>query len=202
MVGFEHLSQECPLVSFFLASLGVFLKHFSGWRPQLGLFVSHSSTIKPVLFTLYPLIHQSLVRYYLEMDPVEYRVDDVKSSELETGFSSNAKSLNQVVDTAVSKFPSTSTLWPLHALSESCSLKESHLKGYRKRFQFPKGTSIRLPHLGEKPCNFAHGEVCFYEADFLCGLRFLVYPFIMQVLDEFQITLGQLVPNAWRMIIS
>ena len=164
--------------------------------------MSRSSTIRPVLSALYPLIHQSLVRYYLEMDLIEYRVDDVRSSELETGLSSNAKSLNQVVDTAVSKLPSTSTLRPLHALSESCSLKESHLKGYTKRFQFLKETFIKLPCLGEKACNFSHGEVCFYKANFLCGLRFLVHPFIMQVLDEFQIAPGQLVPNAWRTIIS
>ena len=39
------------------------------------------------------------------MDPVKYRVDDVRSSELETSLSSNAKSLNQVVDTAISKLP-------------------------------------------------------------------------------------------------
>ena len=126
--------------------------------------MSRSSAIRPVLFTLYPLIRKSLVRYYLEMDLVKYRVDDVRSSELETGLSSNVESLNQVVDTVVSKLPSTSTSRPLHALSEFCSLKESHLKGYRKRFQFPKGTSVKLPCLGEKACNFAHGEVCFYEA--------------------------------------
>ena len=87
--------------------------------------MSRSSAIRPVLFTLYPLIRQSLVRCYLEMDPVKYRVDDVRSCELETSLSSNAKSLNQVVDTAISKLPSTSTSRPLHALSESYSLKES-----------------------------------------------------------------------------
>ena len=134
IVGFEHLSQECPLVSFFFARLGVFLEHSSSWCPQLGLFVSRSFAIRPILFTFYPLIRQSLVRYYLEMDLVKYRVYDVRSSELETGLSSNAESLNQVVDTTISKLPSTSTSWPLHALFESCSLEESHLKGYRKRF--------------------------------------------------------------------
>ena len=91
---------------------------------------------------------------------------------------------------------------PLHALSESCSLKEKHLNGFRKIFQFPKGTSVRLPCLGEKACNFAHREVCFYEVDFLCGLHFPIHPFIMQLLNEFQITPVQLIPNAWRMIIS
>jgi len=104
------------------------------------------------------------------MDTIQYRVDNIWSSELEIGLSSNADSLSKVVDIAISKFPSSSSSCPLHALSESCSLKESHLKGFRKRFQFPEGTSVRLPHLGEKACNFAHREVCFYEAHFMCGL--------------------------------
>ena len=72
------------------------------------------------------------------MDTVQYRVDDVRSSELEIGLSSNDKSLSRVVDTVVSKLPSSYSCRPLHALSESCSLKESHFKGFRKRFQFPK----------------------------------------------------------------
>ena len=123
-------------------------------------------------------------------------------SELETGLLSNAESLSKVVDTVALKLPSSSSLPPLHALSETCSLKESHLTGFRKRFQFPKGTCIRLPWSSEKVCSFAHGEVWFYEVDLLCGLRFPVHPFIMQLLHNFQIALGQLVPNAWRMIIS
>ena len=124
------------------------------------------------------------------MASIEYRADDVRSSELEMGLSSNAKSLSKVVDTTASKLPSSSSSRLLHALSKSCSLKESHLKGFRKRFQFPKGTSIRLPRLGEKAYNFAHGEVCFYEADFLCGLRFPIHLFIMKLLNEFQIAPG------------
>ena len=68
------------------------------------------------------------------MDTIQYRVDDVWSSKLEIGLSSNADSLSRVVDTVVSKLPSSSSSHPLHALSESCSLKESHLKGFRKMF--------------------------------------------------------------------
>ena len=68
------------------------------------------------------------------MATIKYRVDDVKSSELETGLSSNADSLSKVVDTATSKLPSSSSSPPSHALSESCSLKEKHLSGFRKRF--------------------------------------------------------------------
>ena len=202
MVGFDFLSQECPSFSFFFAQLGVFLEYSSGRRPQVGLFIPCSSALKPILLFLYPLIRESLIRHHSEMDTVQYRVDDVRSSELETRLSSNADSLSKVVDTVVSKLPSSSSSRPLHALSESCSLKESHLRGFRKRFQFPKGTSVKLPRLGEKACNFAHGEVCFYEANFLCGLRLLVHPFILHLLNELQIALNQLIPNAWRTIIS
>ena len=161
-----------------------------------------SSALKPVLLFLYPLIWQSLIKYHSEMDSIKYKENDVRSSELEMGLSSSAETLSKIVDTTISRLPSSSSSRPLHALSESCSLKESHLKGLRKRFQFPKGASIRLPCLGEKVCNFAHGEVCLYKADFLCGLRFPVHPFIMQLLNEFQIAPSQLVPNAWRTIIS
>ena len=195
MVGFEFVSQECPSISFFFARLRVFLEYSAGRRPQMGLFVPHSSALKPVLLFIYPLIRQSLIKYHSEMDSIEYRADDVRSSELETGLSSSVETLSKIVDTD-SWLPSSSSFRPLHALSESCSLKESHLKGFRKRFQFPKGTSVRLPRLGEKACNFAHGEVCLYEVDFLCGLHFPIHPFIMQLLNEFQIAPSQLIPNA------
>ena len=127
---------------------------------------------------------------------IEYKEDDVRSSELETGLSSNAESLIKAVDTAALKLPSSSSSPPLHALFKTCSLKEKHLNVFRKRFQFPKGTSIRLPRLGEKACSFAHEKECFYEVDFLCGLHFAVHPFIMQLLNKFQIASGQLISNA------
>ena len=102
----------------------------------------------------------------------------------------------------VLKLPLSSSSTPLHALSKSCSTKEKHLQGFRKRFQFPKGTTIHLPRSNKKACNFSNEEVCFYEAAILCGLRFPVHLFVMQLLYNFQIALGQLVPNTWRTIIS
>ena len=123
-----------PLGLFFLCLIRSFLRIFVGRRPQVGLFVPRSSALKPVLLFLHPLIHESLIRHHSEMDTIQYRVDDVWSSELEIGLSSNADSLSRVVDIFVSKLPSSSSSHPLHALSESCSLKESHPKGFRKRF--------------------------------------------------------------------
>ena len=51
MDGFEFVSQECPLVSFFFARLGIFLEFSSGHCPQTSLFVSHFSTL--VLFCFF-----------------------------------------------------------------------------------------------------------------------------------------------------
>ena len=99
-----------------------------------------------------------------------------------------------------SKIPSSSILF--HALSESCFLEMRHLKSIRKRFQFPEGVTIRLPRPNEKACTFAYGEVSFYKATFSCGLRFLIHPFIMQLLSTLNDAPSQLVPNAWRMIIG
>lgn len=136
------------------------------------------------------------------MTSVEYRQDNVRSSELETRLSSNAESLYKVVDTTMLRLPSSSSSTPLHAFSDFFFLKAKHLKGCRKKFQFPKGTTIRLPRSSEKACSFAHGEVCFYEAAFLCSLHFPIHPFIMQLLSNFQIASSQLAPNPRRTIIS
>ena len=94
--------------------------------------MSHFIALKPILLSLYPLIRHSLIKHHLEMTTIEYREDDVRSSELEIGLSSNAESLCKVVDIAASKLPLSSSLPPLHGLSEICSLKEKHLNGFRK----------------------------------------------------------------------
>ena len=89
----------------------------------MGLFVSRFSALRPVLLSLYPLIYQSLIKHHSEMASIQYRVDDVRSSELEIGLSSNTESLNKVVDIAASKLPSSSSSPSLHAFSKPCSLK-------------------------------------------------------------------------------
>ena len=76
------------------------------------------------------------------------------------------------------------------------------MKSIYKRFQLPKGVSIRLPHPNEKACTLAHGEMSFYKAAFSCGLRFLVHHFIVQLLSDINATPSQLISNAWRTIIG
>ena len=81
---------------------------------------------------------------------------------------------------------------PFHALREECALDVNTLFRFRNRFQFLEEVRIRLPREGEIACHFSHGKVCFYKAAFQCGLRFLVHPFIMELLNHFNIAPSQL----------
>ena len=88
------------------------------------------------------------------------------------------------------------------ALEEKCGLDAETHSRFRDRFQFPGRVRIRLSHKEERACHFSPGEVCFYEATFQSGLRFLVHPFIMELLNHFNIALRQLMPNSWRIVVS
>ena len=143
-------------------------------------------------------------------------VFEVRSSDLETGLSFSAGTTGAKTDTTAS-IPVSSQPFVLqpprsfHAFKEECSLNEETLGRFRDRFQFFEETRIRLSRSGENfvpspmarcSCAFTHGEVCFYEAAFLCGLRFPVHPFIMELLNYLNIASGQLIPNSWRIVIS
>ena len=116
---------------------------------------------------------------------------EVGLGDLERGSSSNVGGEGSSVDIATSApshapssshLPTPAVARPFHALKENFSLKIEVFSKFRDRFQFPEEARARLPRKGEKACAFAHGEVCFYEAAFSCGLRFLVHPFIMELL--------------------
>ena len=124
---------------------------------------------------------------------------EVRSGDVERGSSSSVGTAGAGVDTAtsmpsslpLSSHPSAfATTCPFHALKEKCSLKVDVFSKFRDRFQFPNETRACLPRKGEKACAFAHSEVCFYKATFLCGLRFPVYPFIMELLHYLNIAPG------------
>lgn len=83
-----------------------------------------------------------------------------------------------------------------------CALDSDTLSRFRDRFQFLVGVRIRLPHKEERPCHFLPKEVCFYEADFQCGLRFPIHPFIMELVNHFNSAPGQFMLNSWRIVIS
>ena len=219
MVDLSLVGRECPSVSFFFARLGVFLEKFSRKHPRVGSFLPHDcAAFRPVLLNFYPLIS-----YHVEMGDreIEARVGESESSSssssdfvFEITLAKPSSSLRPSVPSKLPKCltpsrnrsslqaSSSSSVTPFHALFEEYFLDGKDLESIRGRFQIPSKVISRLPHNGEKACSFAHGKVSFYEAAFSYGLRFPVHPFIQHLLSNLNIAPGQLLPNAWRTVIS
>ena len=195
----DHSGIRCtsPFVTFFFARLGVFIGGSSGLSPSVRDLSLGDSGLSLALGELYPLLNESLGWFELIREVLrgERMNSEGKSGNLGAILSSSAGLGEIETDTAISKpsysCPSVPAFpRPFHALQEECSLKKDTFFRFRDRFQFPEGTKARLPKKGEKSFVFTHGEVCFYEVAFLCGLRFPVHPFIMELLHHLNITLG------------
>ena len=202
MVGYSEFKHTSPSVTFLFAHLGALVESSSGplgalspsdSYPQIEGFVFSGSGLGLVLGDLYPLLYKSQVwfKYIREVLRRENMGSEVGLGDLERGSSSNVGGEGSSVDIATSApshapssshLPTPAVARPFHALKENFSLKIEVFSKFRDRFQFPEEARARLPRKGEKACAFAHGEVCFYEAAFSCGLRFLVHPFIMELL--------------------
>ena len=189
MVDYSDIRRTSPLVAFFFACLGVFIGFSIGHRPRVGDFALGDSSLSLVLGDLYPLLCQFLdwfgsVRGVLRRENMG---SEVRSSDLEASLSSSIGTGGVETDISISipssSLPSVSASpQSFHALKEECSLREDTFIRFRYRFQFPEETRVYLPRKGKKSCVFAYGEVCFYETAFLCGLRFPVHLFIMELL--------------------
>lgn len=213
MVGYSELQRTSPSVAFLFARLGALLESSVkslgvpppvGIYPPIGDFVFGSGGLGLVLGDLYPLLYKSQVWFKSVREVLRREVmgSDVGSGDLERGASSNLRGEGTGADTATSAPSSTAVVRPFHALKEKCSLKAEVFSKFKDRFQFPEGIRARFPRKDERACAFVHGEVCFYEAAFSCGLRFPVHPFIMKLLHHLNLAPGQLMPNSWRIVIS
>ena len=76
------------------------------------------------------------------------------------------------------------------------------LEKYRRQYQIPKDIVLRIPDSDERACSLKYGDVAFYKANFIASLRFLMQPFMRELLDRLNLLPGQLAPNAWRMAIA
>ena len=124
-------------------------------------------------------------------------MSEVRSSDLETGLSSNGDPVEG--DTVVS---APRVVGAFHALEEVCGLDANNVSRLKDRFQFPERVRVRWPKDEDRACHFFPGEVCFYKAAFTCGLRFLVHSFLMELLARFGIAPGQFMPNLWRIVVN
>lgn len=71
----------------------------------------------------------------------------------------------------------------------------------RSRIQFPSSIRVRIPSDDDRACRSYADEVCFYEANFVNGLRFLIHPFLRELFIHLSLAPFQLVPNLWRVVI-
>ena len=123
----------------------------------------------------------------------------MRSSELKKGLSSSDNLVGVEVDIEVSNLREVKVF---SALGEECGLNIKTFSRFSQRFQFPEKVRDHLPRAEERACHFSPREVCFYEAAFLCGLRFPVHPFIIELLNHFIIAPRQLMLNSWRIMVS
>ncbi|GFZ14709.1 hypothetical protein Acr_24g0008990 [Actinidia rufa] len=84
---------------------------------------------------------------------------------------------------------------------ESNVMSQADLYNLGTTYSFPQGVRLRIPGDGETILSARQGEVAFYEAAFLAGLRFPIHPTIRDILIHYQICPAQLSPNAWRSVI-
>ena len=117
---------------------------------------------------------------------------EVRSSKLETGLSSSEDRGALEVTS-----PSTShKAWGIH-----CALKVKDEKRIRDRFQFPSFVRIRILDSDDWACHSYVDELCFYEADFVSGLRFPIQPFVRELFFLLQLAPAQLVLNPLRIVV-
>ena len=112
-------------------------------------------------------------------------MSEVRSSDLETGLSSNGDPMEG--DTTVS---APREVRAFYALREVRGLDAETVSRFKDRFQFSARVRVCLPKDEDRACHFFPGEVCFYESTFSCGLRLPVHPFLMELLAHFGIAPG------------
>ena len=117
---------------------------------------------------------------------------EVRSSELVIGLSSSKD--HRALEVT---FLST----PHKAWGICYALKEKDKKRVRDKFQFLSFVRIWIPDSDNRACQSYANKVCFYEADFVSGLRFPSHPFVRELFFLFQLALALLVPNSWRIVV-
>ena len=191
MVSSSETRTFCPSISFLFTRFGASVSVSRTFCPSIEGFVVKGSSLGVVLADLVLLLRQS-VDWFKDLVGERRGMSEMRFSDLETGLSSSDDLVEMEEDIVAS---SLKEVRAFSALGEKCSLDIETFYRFSNRFQFPERVKVRCPRKEEQAYHFSPREVCFYEAAFLCELRFPVHPFIMELLNHFKIAPWQLMPN-------
>ena len=76
------------------------------------------------------------------------------------------------------------------------------LEGIRKKYQVPEEIELMLPTTTERPSDARPGEFALYEEALKGGLRLPLPQVVVDVLNRLEVALGQLMPNAWKILLA
>jgi len=88
-------------------------------------------------------------------------------------------------------------------LNQSChDLYASKVEETRRTIIFGPGYDVRVPKVGSNVRVLPEGCIPVYEAVLDLGLRFPLHPFVLEILDGYDLGLWQLTPNSWANIFG
>jgi hypothetical protein len=93
-------------------------------------------------------------------------------------------------------------LRPIEADRIASTVTEADLAVLRVKYQIPASVHLRVPGPNERANAPRFDELSLYVADFEAGLRLPFHPCIREVLWFLGLSPGQLLPNAWRILVS
>ena len=92
------------------------------------------------------------------------------------------------------------TLWTVNDFFST--IRESHFRTLRSKYQIPDNIPLRLPHPGEKCYYRGVRGVGVYEQMLKAGLRFPLTRLHRHLLHYLGLSVNQISPNAWRIFIG
>ncbi|GFZ14861.1 hypothetical protein Acr_24g0010510 [Actinidia rufa] len=96
--------------------------------------------------------------------------------------------IDETTQSTSSPIPTSSSKMDTSSLTkESNVMSQADLDNLGTTYSFPQGVRLRIPGDGETILSARQGEVAFYEAAFLAGLRFPIHPTIRDILIHYQI---------------
>ena len=86
------------------------------------------------------------------------------------------------------------------AAGHRSSMTVEKVEAWREKYLVKGG--IRIPKKDERACCPPKGYQCIYQDALEAGLRVPPHPFIVDVMNFYQLGIGQIVPNSWRLLVG